>query len=647
MSTTRFFTKIDKRSLAISIVNEDHTIGEDTPNKVFLNEVPETAVGVTISGFTRVTGTPAALQFVVTDEGDSAELVFNGADDGTEIQVSYSGLGSEVRGRDINRIQSWMQDVAFDVEDYGALGDGTTDDTQAVLDALADMSNGDILFFPGNKTFVIDKVDLGVSGHTNMTFLGGPGSIIKKKTSGTFGNTNTEHVFYDASSTGLNDGFQCIGLEFDLSRTSASVGDTCSAFFFARINDMRFVNVTVRDGIEEGFKLYKCQNYYVVRCTFDNIRNNGVQNHSPSTGESYTGGRANQPTKDVWILDSTFTDIDDGLAGAGDGEGVTFNSTEPGLVVSGVHVSGCKFSGCIRGIWTEFNTGSGGCEDATFTNNTIDLSLSHGIGVVGVTRFTVSGNIITDPGDPSSVSSDLVGIIISGNSSPPRSTDGLVYGNTCVDTRSGSAEMEYGILLRNCDDVKVYGNNVSGYTQVDVFYDDATTITFADIEPSKKVSVLSTLSANQSLTNVTFDNVAWDVDEYNTWSPAAAGLTAGEYEAHDPDGSDYDNEYFIAPHPGVYELYVQLCIVFNATGARRLRIRKWDAAHSASVIVGQDFKDADPADETTLSAFVRMYLDKGEHFQVQAYQASGGALNLIGNEKRTYAAFSQHIGATE
>jgi len=648
MATNQLFTKIDERTAPQVITNEDHVIGEDTVNVVFLNEVPDAAVNVTVSGFTRTTGTPNALEFVVEAEAISAQLNFNGADAGTNIQVSYSGVGTEIRARDINKLQVRLSDIAFNVLDFGAVGDGVANDTQSVLDALAAMSSGDVLYFPGGNTYAIDAINLGAAGNQNITFMGGPNAVIKKLTSGTFGNSNTEHIFYDASSDGGSDGFQCVNLEFDLSRTSASVGDTVAAFFFARVNNIRFVDCTFFDGIEEGIKLYKCQDCWVVRCTFDNIRNNGVQNHTPGSGEGYTGARADQPTARVWIVDCSFTDIDDGLGGAGDGEGVTFNSSQANLVVEDVYVLGCRMTRCIRGVWAEFNTGSGGCRNAVFSDNIITDSLSHGIGVVGVDGFTVSGNIMEDIGMAASVSSDLVGVLVSGNSVPnPRAANGIVSDNIIRDTRGGSALMMYGILLRNCDGVSVRGNRVSGFVRVDVHVGTTSVVTLPDVVPTSPVVVVSELQAAQAVPDSVFTAVPFDVDRVNTWSVGAAGITAGEFEAHDPTGVNYSNDRFIAPHPGLYTIDVSLTMTSNATGARRVRIRHWDASHSTSEIVGHDMRLADPADETTLHATATMYLGKGEHFQVFCYQSSGANLDILGNVRRTNARFYQSGPATQ
>lgn len=64
---------------------------------------------------------------------------------------------------DWNRYRKPIKQDLFNVADYGVVGDGLTDDTQAVLDALAaaKANGGGIVFFPYGKFRITENLDLG------------------------------------------------------------------------------------------------------------------------------------------------------------------------------------------------------------------------------------------------------------------------------------------------------------------------------------------------------------------------------------------------------------------------------------------------------------------------------------------------------
>jgi len=355
---------------------------------------------------------------------------------------------------------------------FGAKGDGRTDDTEAINAAIASERH---VLFPGGRTYLHDGTDLGALGRPGLQLTGEPGAVIKKLPDGTFNNTNRAHLFFDASSTGGSDGIRIRGIEFDLSRDSATPGDTVSALFLARTNDVRIEDCRVRDGIEEGFKLYKCRDVLVRNVQVAHVRNNGVQCHAPGPGEGYTGSRPNQGWANIRVVGCIFTDIDDGKAGTGDGEGVTFNSTDAAVVSRGALVTGCAITDCIRGVWSECNTDGAVMADLRVVGNQIVRPMSHGIGIVGVDGARVEGNLIRNAGALGSASSDKVGILLSGNARPrPRSRRVTCVGNAIYDDRAVPL-MEHGIAIRRTDDSQILDNLVRGATVSDYGWDRSDT----------------------------------------------------------------------------------------------------------------------------------------------------------------------------
>lgn len=64
--------------------------------------------------------------------------------------------------------------------DYGAKGDGVTDDTQAIKTAIADCNAGDTIFFPNGTYIVSDTIDINKQVHlTGISYNYGNGSVLK------------------------------------------------------------------------------------------------------------------------------------------------------------------------------------------------------------------------------------------------------------------------------------------------------------------------------------------------------------------------------------------------------------------------------------------------------------------------------------
>jgi len=96
----------------LAITGESHVIGEDTPNLVWLDEVPLQSAGVSILGYTEVTSAPAAGEFRVFYTGLLASAIeFNPADTGLSASVNYTGQGGTVTVRDYNRVATAVNDL--------------------------------------------------------------------------------------------------------------------------------------------------------------------------------------------------------------------------------------------------------------------------------------------------------------------------------------------------------------------------------------------------------------------------------------------------------------------------------------------------------------------------------------------------------
>lgn len=89
------------------ITDEIHIIGEDVANEVFLDDAPLPGGSITVvdpdgpTTYTRVVGTPSATEYRVEEE--TGRIIFNSANNGTDVEIDYTSIGPRVLARDINR----------------------------------------------------------------------------------------------------------------------------------------------------------------------------------------------------------------------------------------------------------------------------------------------------------------------------------------------------------------------------------------------------------------------------------------------------------------------------------------------------------------------------------------------------------------
>ena len=172
----------------------------------------------------------------------------------------------------------------INVLDYGAKGDGSTDDTDAILSAIAAMpSNGGALFFPAG-TYIVnsDNVNgLKFNGKSNFV-VEGYGATIKVK-DGAAVTTNHEVMFFINCQNGAINGLTIDGnranrtVTIETASHCLSITDYCSQI---TVNDVICKNST-SDGLYVSTTVLGTQASYptditLVNCVADNAYRNGL-----------------------------------------------------------------------------------------------------------------------------------------------------------------------------------------------------------------------------------------------------------------------------------------------------------------------------------------------------------------------------------
>ena len=138
------------------------------------------------------------------------------------------------------------------VKDYGAVGDGVTDDTQAFQDAVNDLPYGSILLIPTGTYYLSDVVNIGVG--KRITFIGesgkAGGSTILYTTNGAFNISNEGSSFYNVIFRANGDTFT----------TGAAV--TYNSCYRITLEDCDFIKGYC------GVQCHGVSELHINRCTF-------------------------------------------------------------------------------------------------------------------------------------------------------------------------------------------------------------------------------------------------------------------------------------------------------------------------------------------------------------------------------------------
>ena len=293
---------------------------------------------------------------------------------------------------------------------FGGRGDGTTLNDNPLLQALTDMPpEGGTLMIPPAGPWLFDAVDLAQVPQSGVVLVATGARLVKAA------RTNT-HMFRDEAAR--SPGLTVIGGTFDLSAASFQPGDTVSAFFMVRADDITFVDVTVQNGIEEGLKFYKPRRLRVRGGRFERLVNNGIQIHAPAA-DGFKGDAPDRNSEDVVVEGVAFQSVDDGRHGM-EGQGVSVSANSPDATARRVRVLGCTFDRCVRGAWAEFNHPGMPGLDIRFDRNQVTAAECHGLGLVGVRGGGLQGNRVLDtgsmiPGTPGTVASEVAGLVLSGS----------------------------------------------------------------------------------------------------------------------------------------------------------------------------------------------------------------------------------------
>jgi hypothetical protein len=282
---------------------------------VFLDGVMQDAVNYSVSGTTLTFSTAPPLNTNIEVRRFQSVSLSPGAT--TADLVTYSPAGS---GAVNTTVEAKLRQYVS-VKDFGAVGDGVTDDTAAIQAAIDyGVLQSNVVFMPSGNYLVTDTLDIpmytqikGEHHHQNSVSYG----VQPKGTKITFAPTTAKTLF-QASGPKLLGGFYrssylIEGLYLSGNSTDAS-GNSVYALDIDSITYSSFRDLAI-DGFRTGIRVYASINN---RFEHVHIANAYIQN------VLYDGGTS---TTDVW-------------------DQCTFHYAPIGLNFSGVTI-GCRFTECL------------------------------------------------------------------------------------------------------------------------------------------------------------------------------------------------------------------------------------------------------------------------------------------------------------
>ena len=282
-----------------------------------------------------------------------------------------------------------MYGTTLNVTDYGALGNGSRDDTESIKSAINALNNGDSLYFPANKMYKISSTFLFYKSDVVIKF--GPNTWLVADRNGEISDyTHARHncIFYSVGQKNIT----FLNMRIDGQNVPA-VGVymwSCSNVKF--VNSV-IINLLGTDKIwSAGLDLRRCHNVLVDKCEFTDITNI----NKSATGVLLNSNPKAADTTDICtnihIKNSLFKNI----KSADDADGIKFvGRLKKENLYSYSVVENCSLINCYKRAVKIQTNGVKVLNNVIENNRTTNEVGWHLIDIQGVDSVEITGNNIT------------------------------------------------------------------------------------------------------------------------------------------------------------------------------------------------------------------------------------------------------------
>lgn len=379
---------------------------------------------------------------------------------------------------------------SFDVRGWGAVGDGTTDDTTALQAAMAALiaSGGGRLYFP-KGTYLTSAAIEATAGSVEV-FGDGDASIIKLK-AGSNLTLNRLLYFNGCSYASAHD------LRFDGNKANNSGGTSQGLCEAADSGVVKFYAMTAVDSDTDGFHVRGVQSAYVQGCHAENCSLTGTKitdaTYSRAVNNTYKNcqrsiGIENSDCADIAVIGNTiygdggsvqvngitvatdYTDLETATrivihgnvirscgTGHSAGAGIAISGDQTAIAVGDVSIVGNIISNCRDGVTVSRTTG------VTVSGNIIRNSDIRGVSISGGRDIAITGNGIFNH-DTHATESKAIAIAANATPITINSDSIVVTGNVLRNDTSVNSPVGVAVSNSSQTGIVVANNAIHGFT---------------------------------------------------------------------------------------------------------------------------------------------------------------------------------------